>query len=158
MYLELFRDYISDTPTITITEEFSDIQCPDRKDQYDTILKHIKDLFKNKDIFDYEYNIEIIYVKTVNGIDKFRGIFKSVLDHNNELKFIFHMKKSTIVKYEIYNPDYVRVIKNKMNDMRSTIIIGNNSQKVEGTSLVIDTQQDQFMRTMNYKFTKGRGV
>lgn len=84
-------------------------------------------------------------------------------------RFKFWLSGTCIVKYEFCNPDYmIHIFKDKWppkeevkndspEDNLGTVSVSDKDQSVEGTSLVIGSQADEFMKTMNTKFTRRKG-
>lgn len=108
-------------------------------------------------------------------IEKFKVYIRSAeYGHkdNDCAKFKFWLSGTCIVKYEFCNPDYmVPIFKDKKSnwppkeevkndsseDNLGTVSVSDKDQSVEGTSLVIGSQADEFMKTMNTKFTRRKG-
>lgn len=105
-------------------------------------------------------------------IEKFKVCIRSV-EYGYEdyecAKFKFWLSGTYIVKYEFCNPDYMKHIfgdkwppkeevkNNSSENNLGTVSVSDKDQSVEGTSLVIGSQADEFMQMMNSKFTRKKG-
>jgi len=138
--------------------------------EYNIEIKHINtNSLSSKSIIDhYKQKSDC----SSSQIEKFKVYVRSAeygYGDNNCAKFKFWLSGTCIVKYEFCNPDYmVPIFKDKWppkeevkndssEDNLGTVSISDKDQSVEGTSLVIGSQADEFMKTMNTKFMRKKG-
>ena len=137
--------------------------------EYNIEIKHINtNTFSSKSIIDsYKQKSDCKQSK----IEKFKVKVRSAeygYTDDDCARFKFWLSGTCIVKYEFCNPDYMKkIFKDKWpseevkndssEDNLGTVSISDKDQSVEGTSLVIGSQADEFMKTMNTKFMRKKG-
>ena len=138
--------------------------------EYNIEIKHIDtNKFSSKSIIDhYKQKPDC----SSSQIEKFKVYIRSAeygYGDNNCARFKFWLSGTCIVKYEFCNPDYMvpifkdnwppkeEVKNDSSEDNPGTVSVNDKDQTVEGTSLVIGSQADEFMKTMNTKFTRRKG-
>jgi hypothetical protein len=138
--------------------------------EYNIEIKHINtDPFSSKAIID---NYKQKSNCKSSEIEKYKVCVRSAeYGYTDEdcARFKFWLSGTCIVKYEFCNPDYMSAIfrdkwppkeevkSDTSNDNPGTVTVSSKEQSVEGTSLVIGSQADEFMKTMNTKFTRKKG-
>ena len=138
--------------------------------EYNIEIKHVNtDTFSAKAIID-SYKQKPDCEKS--EIEKFKVCVRSAeYGYQDEdcARFKFWLSGTVIVKYEFCNPDYMsdifrgkwppkeEVKNNSSDDNVGTVTVSDKEQSVEGTSLVIGEQANEFMKVMNGKFTRKKG-
>lgn len=138
--------------------------------EYNIEIKHINtNKLSSKSIIDsYKEKSEC----SSSRVEKFKVCIRSA-EYGSEdyecANFKFWLSGTYIVKYEFCNPDYMKqlfrdkwpieekVKNNSSDDNIGTVIISDKDQTVDGTSLVIENQANEFMQTMNSKFIRKKG-
>lgn len=138
--------------------------------EYNIEIKHINtNKLSSKSIIDsYKEKSEC----SSSRVEKFKVRIRSA-EYGSEdyecANFKFWLSGTYIVKYEFCNPDYMKqlfrdkwpieekVKNNSSDDNIGTVTISDKDQTVDGTSLVIEDQANEFMQTMNSKFIRKKG-
>lgn len=138
--------------------------------EYNIEIKHINtNKLSSKSIIDsYKEKSEC----SSSRVEKFKVRIRSA-EYGSEdyeyANFKFWLSGTYIVKYEFCNPDYMKqlfrdkwpieekVKNNSSDDNIGTVTISDKDQTVNGTSLVIENQANEFMQTMNSKFIRKKG-
>lgn len=138
--------------------------------EYNIEIKHINtNKLSSKSIIDsYKEKSEC----SSSRVEKFKVRIRSA-EYGSEdyecANFKFWLSGTYIVKYEFCNPDYMKqlfrdkwpieekVKNNSSDDNIGTVAISDKDQTVDGTSLVIENQANEFMQTMNSKFVRKKG-
>ncbi len=138
--------------------------------EYNIEIKHINtNKLSSKSIIDsYKEKSEC----SSSRVEKFKVRIRSA-EYGSEdyecANFKFWLSGTYIVKYEFCNPDYMKqlfrdkwpieekVKNNSSDDNIGTVTISDKDQTVNGTSLVIENQANEFMQTMNSKFVRKKG-
>lgn len=138
--------------------------------EYNIEIKHINtNKLSSKSVIDsYKEKSEC----SSSRVEKFKVCIRSA-EYGSEdyecANFKFWLSGTYIVKYEFCNPDYMKqlfrdkwpieenVKNNSSDDNIGTVTISDRDQTVDGTSLVIENQANEFMQTMNSKFVRKKG-
>lgn len=138
--------------------------------EYNIEIKHINtNKLSSKSVIDrYKEKSEC----SSSRVEKFKVCIRSA-EYGSEdyecANFKFWLSGTYIVKYEFCNPDYMKqlfrgkwpieekVKNNSSDDNIGTVAISDKDQTVDGTSLVIENQANEFMQTMNSKFIRKKG-
>lgn len=138
--------------------------------EYNIEIKHINtNKLSSKSVIDsYKEKSEC----SSSRVEKFKVRIRSA-EYGSEdyecANFKFWLSGTYIVKYEFCNPDYMKqlfrdkwpieekVKNNSSDDNIGTVTISDRDQTVDGTSLVIENQANEFMQTMNSKFVRKKG-
>lgn len=138
--------------------------------EYNIEIKHINtNKLSSKSVIDsYKEKSEC----SSSRVEKFKVCIRSAKYGSEDYEcanFKFWLSGTYIVKYEFCNPDYMKqlfrdkwpieenVKNNSSDDNIGTVTISDRDQTVDGTSLVIENQANEFMQTMNSKFTRKKG-
>lgn len=138
--------------------------------EYNIEIKHINtNKLSSKSVIDsYKEKSEC----SSSRVEKFKVRIRSAEYGSDDYEcanFKFWLSGTYIVKYEFCNPDYMKqlfrdkwpieekVKNNSSDDNIGTVTISDKDQTVDGTSLVIENQANEFMQTMNSKFIRKKG-
>lgn len=129
------------------------------KSQFDALLKDSYSIEVER-ISDTDDSRRIIDSLSKDDNDTYEFQFKSIYLKNKSLIGEIKMNGTFVTKFEVDNSyDYPEMYNNMLNshNEEGTVTISNKEQAVEGTSLVIENQANEFMQMMNSKFTRKKG-
>lgn len=163
MLIEYMNYSLNKTPITIMTEDvFGDTELSfSLNAKYNAVVAFIKSQFDAllKDSYSIEVEkIDDTYSKDDNDTYEFQ--FKSIYLKNKSLFGEIKMNGTFVTKFEVDNSyDYPEMYNNMLNshNEEGTVTISDKEQAVEGTSLVIENQANEFMQMMNSKFTRKKG-
>lgn len=129
------------------------------KSQFNALLKDSYSIEVER-ISDTDDSRRIIDSLSKDNNDTYTFQFKSIYLKNKSLSGEIKMDGTFVTKFEIDNSyDYSEMYNNMLNshNEEGTVTISDKDQAVEGTSLVIENQANEFMQMMNSKFTRKKG-
>lgn len=162
MLIEYMNYSLNKTPTTIMTEDvFGDIGLSfSLSAKYHAVVSFLK--FQFNALLKDSYSIEVERIAnstSEDDNDTYKFQFKSIYLKKSlfgEIK----MSGTFVTKFEIDNYyDYSEMYNNMLNshNEEGTVAISDKDQTVNGTSLVIENQANEFMQTMNSKFIRKKG-
>ena len=164
MLIEYMNYSSSKTPTTIMTEDiFDDSKLSfELSIKYNAVVAFLKAQFNA--LLKESYSIEVEMVSSADDSsskeDTYAFQFKSIHLNNASIMGEIKMNGTFVTKFEIDNSyDYLEMYTNMLNSHKEegTVAVNDKDQSVEGTSLVIDSQANEFMQMMNSKFTRRKG-
>ena len=163
MLIEYMNYSLNKTPITIMTEDvFGDTELSfSLNAKYSAVVAFIKSQFDA--LLKDSYSIEVEKISDTDSKDNndtYTFQFKSIYLKNKSLSGEIKMDGTFVTKFEIDNSyDYSEMYNNMLNshNEEGTVTISDKEQAVEGTSLVIENQANEFMQMMNSKFTRKKG-
>lgn len=172
MLIEYMNYSLNKTPISIMTEDvFGDTELSfSLNAKYSAVVAFLKSQFNA--LLKDSYSIEVEKIDDINDSkriidslskddnDTYAFQFKSIYLKNKSLFGEIKMNGTFVTKFEIDNSyDYPEMYNNMLNshNEEGTVTISDKDQAVEGTSLVIENQANEFMQMMNSKFTRKKG-
>ena len=163
MLIEYMNYSLNKTPTTIMTEDvFGDIGLSfSLNAKYSAVVAFLKSQFNA--LLKDSYSIEVEKIDDTDSKDDndtYEFQFKSIYLKNKSLFGEIKMNGTFVTKFEVDNSyDYPEMYNNMLNshNEEGTVTISDKEQAVEGTSLVIENQANEFMQMMNSKFTRKKG-
>lgn len=163
MLIEYMNYSLSKTPTTIMTEDvFGDTGLSfSLSAKYSAVVSFLKSQFNALLKDSYSIEVErIVDSSSEDDNDTYEFQFKSIYLKNKPLFGEIKMNGTFVTKFEIDNSyDYTEMYNNMLNshNEEGTVAISDKDQTVDGTSLVIENQANEFMQTMNSKFVRKKG-
>lgn len=163
MLIEYMNYSLSKTPTTIMTEDvFGDTGLSfSLNAKYSAVVSFLKSQFNALLKDSYSIEVErIVDSSSEDDNDTYEFQFKSIYLKNKPLFGEIKMNGTFVTKFEIDNSyDYSEMYGNMLNshNEEGTVAISDKNQTVDGTSLVIENQANEFMQTMNSKFVRKKG-
>ena len=163
MLIEYMNYSLSKTPTTIMTEDvFGDTGLSfSLSAKYSAVVSFLKSQFNALLKDSYSIEVErIVDSSSEDDNDTYEFQFKSIYLKNKPLFGEIKMNGTFVTKFEIDNSyDYSEMYGNMLNshNEEGTVTISDKDQTVDGTSLVIENQANEFMQTMNSKFVRKKG-
>lgn len=163
MLIEYMNYSLNKTPITIMTEDvFGDIGLSfSLNTKYCAVVDFLKSQFNA--LLKDSYSIEVEKIDDTDSKDNndtYVFQFKSIYLKNKSLSGEIKMNGTFVTKFEVDNSyDYPEMYNNMLNshNEEGTVTISDKEQAVEGTSLVIENQANEFMQMMNSKFTRKKG-
>lgn len=163
MLIEYMNYSLNKTPITIMTEDvFGDTELSfSLNAKYSAVVAFIKSQFNA--LLKDSYSIEVEKIDDTDSKDNndtYVFQFKSIYLKNKSLSGEIKMNGTFVTKFEVDNSyDYPEMYNNMLNshNEEGTVTISDKEQAVEGTSLVIENQANEFMQMMNSKFTRKKG-
>lgn len=163
MLIEYMNYSLNKTPITIMTEDvFGDTELSfSLNAKYSAVVAFIKSQFDA--LLKDSYSIEVEKISDTDSKDNndtYTFQFKSIYLKNKSLSGEIKMDGTFVTKFEVDNSyDYSEMYNNMLNshNEEGTVTISDKEQAVEGTSLVIENQANEFMQMMNSKFTRKKG-
>lgn len=163
MLIEYMNYSLNKTPTTIMTEDvFGDTGLSfSLRAKYSAVVSFLKSQFNALLKDSYAIEVERITNSTSeDDNDTYEFQFKSIYLKNKPLFGEIKMNGTFVTKFEIDNSyDYPEMYGNMLNshNEEGMVAINDRDQTVDGTSLVIENQANEFMQTMNSKFVRKKG-
>lgn len=163
MLIEYMNYSLNKTPITIMTEDvFGDTGLSfSLNAKYNAVVAFLKSQFNA--LLKDSYSIEVEKISDTDSKDNndtYTFQFKSIYLKNKSLSGEIKMDGTFVTKFEVDNSyDYSEMYNNMLNshNEEGTVTISDKDQAVEGTSLVIENQANEFMQMMNSKFTRKKG-
>lgn len=163
MLIEYMNYSLNKTPITIMTEDvFGDTGLSFSLNvKYCAVVDFLKSQFNA--LLKDSYSIEVEKIDDTDSKDDndtYEFQFKSIYLKNKSLFGEIKMNGTFVTKFEVDNSyDYPEMYNNMLNshNEEGTVTISDKEQAVEGTSLVIENQANEFMQMMNSKFTRKKG-
>lgn len=163
MLIEYMNYSLNKTPITIMTEDVFGVTelSFSLNVEYSAVVAFLKSQFNA--LLKDSYSIEVEKIDDTDSKDNndtYTFQFKSIYLKNKSLSGEIKMDGTFVTKFEIDNSyDYSEMYNNMLNshNEEGTVTISDKEQAVEGTSLVIENQANEFMQMMNSKFTRKKG-